>query len=212
MPRELSYLPFSLCKIWLLREPSFKSFGQSFIAIMVILLVFDHHLRVFIIPWRTSVSSFSQLTRTWFYLLYIRAISGTRGSSGFGYVNSEQIDSKTVIHGVINQIEDPSFSDLSQTLKNFSKDSWKTLGRLLGKSSNAFYSRILPMKSSGSLPKSFSKSEDSWKTLVRLLGKSSNVFYARRLPAKSSGSLLRKVVQKNDAKWSPSLYMLRNDI
>ncbi|KAF2576684.1 hypothetical protein F2Q70_00002583 [Brassica cretica] len=97
------------------------------------------------------------------------------------------------------------FSDLSQTLKNFSEDCWKTLGRLLGKSSNAFYSRILPMKSSGSLPKSFDQSdlsqtlenfsEDSWKTLKRLLGKSSNAFYAIRLHTKSSGSLLKSYAQ-----------------
>ncbi|KAG5400289.1 hypothetical protein IGI04_014896 [Brassica rapa subsp. trilocularis] len=34
------------------------------------------------------------------------------------------------------------------------EDSWKTLGRLLGKSSNVFYVRRLPIKSSGSLSKS----------------------------------------------------------
>ncbi|WZY87340.1 hypothetical protein YC2023_033724 [Brassica napus] len=39
------------------------------------------------------------------------------------------------------------------TLENFSEDSWKTLGRLLGKSSNAFYARRRSTKSSKSLPK-----------------------------------------------------------
>ena len=56
-------------------------------------------------------------------------------------------------------------SDLSQTLEYFLEDSWKTLrrllehsqktlGKLLGKSSNVFYARRLPAKSSESLPKS----------------------------------------------------------
>ncbi|KAF3560235.1 hypothetical protein F2Q69_00015529 [Brassica cretica] len=49
------------------------------------------------------------------------------------------------------------FSYLSQTLENFSEDSWKILGRLLGKSSNVFYARRLPAKSSGSLPKSYAQ-------------------------------------------------------
>ena len=53
----------------------------------------------------------------------------------------------------MNAFEYADFSDLNQTLENFSEDSWKTLGRLLGKSSNAFYARRRPTKSSGSLPK-----------------------------------------------------------
>ncbi|KAF3576802.1 hypothetical protein DY000_02033758 [Brassica cretica] len=107
------------------------------------------------------------------------------------------------------------FSDLRQTLKDFSEDFRKTSQNTLGKSCNAFYAR----RSSGSLLKFFryesdfgNFSEDSWKTLGRLLGKSYNVFYARRLPAKSSGSLLPKVVQRNAVKWSPSLSMWRNFI
>ena len=44
----------------------------------------------------------------------------------------------------LNVFEYADFSDLSQTLENFSEDSWKTLGRLLGKSSNVFYARWLP--------------------------------------------------------------------
>ncbi|KAG5401448.1 hypothetical protein IGI04_016055 [Brassica rapa subsp. trilocularis] len=43
------------------------------------------------------------------------------------------------------------FSDLSQTLENFSVDSWKTLIRHLEKSSKAFYAIRLPTKSSESL-------------------------------------------------------------
>ena len=53
----------------------------------------------------------------------------------------------------MNAFEYIKFSDLNQTLEDFSEDSWKTLGRLLGKSSNAFYARKRPMNSSGSLPK-----------------------------------------------------------
>ena len=53
----------------------------------------------------------------------------------------------------MNAFEYVKFSDLNQTLEDFSEDSWKTLGRLLGKSSNAFYARRRPTKSSGSLPK-----------------------------------------------------------
>ncbi|KAL0747454.1 hypothetical protein Bca101_029456 [Brassica carinata] len=48
---------------------------------------------------------------------------------------------------------------------DFSEDYWKnlinsrkTLGRLLEKSSNVFYARRLPTKSSGSLPKSSAQS------------------------------------------------------
>ncbi|KAG5406882.1 hypothetical protein IGI04_013001, partial [Brassica rapa subsp. trilocularis] len=131
----------------------------------------------------------------------------------------------------LNAFEYVKLSDLNQTLENFLKDSWKTLGRLLGKSSIAFYARRRPTKFSGSLPKfpaqSYTNfgytledfSEDSWKTLKnsrktlgRLLEKSFNVFYARKLPTKFSGSLLPKVVQRNDVKWRPSLSMLRNNI
>ncbi|KAG5393084.1 hypothetical protein IGI04_023047, partial [Brassica rapa subsp. trilocularis] len=60
--------------------------------------------------------------------------------------------------------------------------SQKTLGRLLGKSSNTFYATRLPKKSLGSLLKYFAQSdlsqtledfsEDSWKTSK----KSSNAF------------------------------------
>ena len=48
----------------------------------------------------------------------------------------------------LNIFEYSNFSDLSQTLENLSEDSWKTLRRLLGKSSNVFYARWLPAKSS----------------------------------------------------------------
>ncbi|KAF3550315.1 hypothetical protein DY000_02004389 [Brassica cretica] len=58
---------------------------------------------------------------------------------------------------------------LNQTLEDFSEDSWKTLGRLLGKSSNAFYSRRRPTKSSGSLPKFFRYELDFGRFLRRLL-------------------------------------------
>ena len=54
----------------------------------------------------------------------------------------------------LNVFEYADFSYLSQTLKNFSEDYWKTLRRLLGKYSNVFYARWLPAKSSGSLTKS----------------------------------------------------------
>ena len=47
------------------------------------------------------------------------------------------------------------FSDLKQILEDFLDNSWKTLGRLLGKFSNVFYARRLPTKSSESLLKSF---------------------------------------------------------
>ncbi|KAG5410628.1 hypothetical protein IGI04_006947 [Brassica rapa subsp. trilocularis] len=134
----------------------------------------------------------------------------------------------------LNVFEYIKFSDLNQTLENFSEDSWKTLRRLLGKFSNAFYARRRPTKSLRSLPKFSAQSytnfgytlkdfsEDSWKTLRnsrktlgRLLEKSCNVFYARRLPRSLREffqSLLPKVVQRNDVKWRPSLSMLRNDI
>ncbi|KAF2596817.1 hypothetical protein F2Q68_00008877 [Brassica cretica] len=62
-----------------------------------------------------------------------------------------------------------NFSDLRQILEDFWDNSWKTLGRLskdsrktlrrlLRKSSNAFYARRLPTKSSESLPKSSAQS------------------------------------------------------
>ena len=53
----------------------------------------------------------------------------------------------------MNAFEYVSFSDLSQTLEDFSKDSWKTLGRLPKKYSNAFDARRRPTKSSGSVMK-----------------------------------------------------------
>ncbi|WZZ65509.1 hypothetical protein YC2023_076879 [Brassica napus] len=94
----------------------------------------------------------------------------------------------------LNAFECANSLDLSQTLEDFSEDFWKTLGRLLRKSSNAFYARRCPTKYSRSLPKSesdFGKFlrrllEDYQKTLGILLGKSSNVFYGRRLPTESS--------------------------
>ncbi|KAG5400246.1 hypothetical protein IGI04_014853 [Brassica rapa subsp. trilocularis] len=49
------------------------------------------------------------------------------------------------------------FSDLrdfERLLRRLSEDSRKTLRSLLRKSSNAFYAKRLPTKSSGSLPKS----------------------------------------------------------
>ncbi|KAL0771804.1 hypothetical protein Bca101_036955 [Brassica carinata] len=52
------------------------------------------------------------------------------------------------------QILDISESDFGKLLRNLLEDYWKTLGRLLGKSSNVFYGRRLPAKSSESLPKS----------------------------------------------------------
>ncbi|KAF3508960.1 hypothetical protein F2Q69_00003604 [Brassica cretica] len=58
---------------------------------------------------------------------------------------------------------------LNQTLEDFSEDSWKTLGRLLGKSSNAFYARRRPTKSSGSLPKFFLYELEFERFLKRLL-------------------------------------------
>ncbi|CAG7901227.1 unnamed protein product [Brassica rapa] len=45
------------------------------------------------------------------------------------------------------------FSDLRETLKDFSEDPRKTFQNTLGKSSNAFYARRLSTKSSGSLRK-----------------------------------------------------------
>ena len=122
----------------------------------------------------------------------------------------------------MNAFEYIKFLNLNQILEDFLEDPWKTLGRLPGKSSNGFYVRRRPTKSSGSHPKfeyaDFSDmtledfSEDSWKnlrnsqktigrlrnsqkTLGRLLEKSSNVFYARRLPTMSSGSLPKSFVQ-----------------
>ncbi|WZY98948.1 hypothetical protein YC2023_071277 [Brassica napus] len=101
---------------------------------------------------------------------------------------------------------DCMFFQIWESLKDFSEDSrvsedsQKTLERLLRsllrKSSNVFYARRLPMKSSGSLSKFWKTSgiilgklsEDSRKTLGRLLGKSF-IFYARRLSTKSSESL-----------------------
>ena len=62
----------------------------------------------------------------------------------------------------MNVFEYADFLDLSQTLKNFSEDSWKTLRRLLGKSSNAFYAIRLPTKSSGSLLKSYAQSDTNF--------------------------------------------------
>ncbi|KAF3554956.1 hypothetical protein F2Q69_00013151 [Brassica cretica] len=47
-----------------------------------------------------------------------------------------------------------SESDFGKLLRKLLEDYWKTLGRLLGKSSNVFYARRLPVKSSESLPKS----------------------------------------------------------
>ncbi|WZY77627.1 hypothetical protein YC2023_024011 [Brassica napus] len=93
------------------------------------------------------------------------------------------------------------FSDLRQTLKNFSE---KTSRNTLGKSSNAFYARRLLPKSSAQNGTNFgyvlctleNLSEDSWKTLGRLLGKSSNALYAIRLSTKSSGSLMKSSAQK----------------
>ncbi|WZY93133.1 hypothetical protein YC2023_065462 [Brassica napus] len=98
---------------------------------------------------------------------------------------------------------------------NVRKFDLKTLGNLLGKSSNAFYARRLPMKFSRSLMKFYPQSgtnfaysdfgklhrrllEDSRKTLGRLLGKSSNAFYARRLPTKSSGSLPKSYIKSGE--------------
>ena len=48
----------------------------------------------------------------------------------------------------LNVFEYKDFSDLSQTLENFSGDSWKTLRRHLEKSFKAFYAIRLPTKSS----------------------------------------------------------------
>ncbi|CAN6846313.1 unnamed protein product, partial [Brassica oleracea] len=83
---------------------------------------------------------------------------------------------------------------------NLSEDSWKTLGRLLGKSSNAFYAIRLPAQNFFRSESNFGiflgrLLEDSQKTLGKLLGKYSNVFYGRRLPAKSSGSLPKSYAQ-----------------
>ena len=60
----------------------------------------------------------------------------------------------SLFRGHLNVFEYADFSDLGQTLEKFSENSWKTLGRLLGKSANAFYAIKVPTKSSGSiLPK-----------------------------------------------------------
>ncbi|KAG5388816.1 hypothetical protein IGI04_030357, partial [Brassica rapa subsp. trilocularis] len=64
------------------------------------------------------------------------------------------------------------------------EDSQKTFQNTLGKSSNTFYARKLPTKSSGSVPKSSAQ----------------------------SGIHFEYVVQMNDVKWSPSLSMWRNYI
>ncbi|CAN6890992.1 unnamed protein product, partial [Brassica oleracea] len=48
---------------------------------------------------------------------------------------------------------------LIRLLEDSRKTSWETLGRLLEKSSNVFYARRLPTKSSGSLPKSSVQSD-----------------------------------------------------
>ncbi|KAG5389298.1 hypothetical protein IGI04_030839 [Brassica rapa subsp. trilocularis] len=92
---------------------------------------------------------------------------------------------------------------MRQTLKNFSEDSQKTLG----KSSNTFFARRLSTKSPGSLPKSSIQNGTYFGyTLKRLLGKYSNAFYARRLlgkfsnafyATKSSGSLLKSSAQSD---------------
>ena len=58
----------------------------------------------------------------------------------------------------LNAFEYANFSDLRQILEDFWDNSWKTLGRLLGKSSNVFYARRLPTKFSESLPKSSAQS------------------------------------------------------
>ncbi|WZZ67523.1 hypothetical protein YC2023_078893 [Brassica napus] len=79
----------------------------------------------------------------------------------------------------------------------------RLLGRLLGKSSNAFYDRRLPAKSLESLLKFESDFgrflrrllKDSRKTLGKFLGKHSNVFYARRFPTESPGSLPKSSAQ-----------------
>ncbi|CAN7090816.1 unnamed protein product, partial [Brassica rapa subsp. narinosa] len=47
---------------------------------------------------------------------------------------------------------------LRRLSKDFSEDFRKTSQNTLGKSSNAFYARRLPTKSSGSLPKSYVQS------------------------------------------------------
>ena len=51
-----------------------------------------------------------------------------------------------------------SESDFERFLRRLLKDSRKTLGRLIENSSNIFYARILPTKSSWSLPKSSAQS------------------------------------------------------
>ena len=52
----------------------------------------------------------------------------------------------------MNVFEFANFSDLTQTLKDFSENLRRLLGRLLGKSFNAFYARRLPTKFAGRLP------------------------------------------------------------
>ncbi|WZZ03526.1 hypothetical protein YC2023_089447 [Brassica napus] len=115
------------------------------------------------------------------------------------------------------------FSDLRETLKDFSEDSRKTFQNTLGKSSNAFYARRLSTKSSGSLPKSSAQSGTNFgysefgKLLRRLLenflGTLLMYFVLDDFPRSIREvfrSLLSKVVQKNDVKWSPSLSITHN--
>ncbi|KAG5388598.1 hypothetical protein IGI04_030139, partial [Brassica rapa subsp. trilocularis] len=123
------------------------------------------------------------------------------------------------------------FSDLRQTLKEFSEDSRKTSQNTLGKSSNAFYARKLASH------EIFRKSSEVfcpkwykfwicillWKTSQKTIGRLSEDFLGSiimyfmlddflRSLREVLQSLLPKVVQRNDVRWSPSLSMWRNYI
>ena len=70
----------------------------------------------------------------------------------------------------MNALEHADFLELSQTFEDFSEDSWKTLGRLLGKYSNVLYARRLPTKSSGSLlPKVVQMNDVKWSPNLSML-------------------------------------------
>ncbi|WZY88603.1 hypothetical protein YC2023_045338 [Brassica napus] len=92
------------------------------------------------------------------------------------------------------------FSDLRQTLKDFSDDSRKTSQNTLSKSSNAFYVRRFPTKSVGSLlPKVVQILDKFWKTSHKTLGRLSEDFL---------GSLLMylEVVGKSSKVFCPRWY------
>ena len=128
----------------------------------------------------------------------------------------------------LNAFEYIKFSDLNQTLKDYSEDSWKTLERILGKSCNIKCLIRLPEKSSESFWEVFQslKTEKTFKNKIlclnnnqdsyirlnlskmgttldkRLLGNSSSIKCIRRLPKKSfekSSESLMRSLQNSDS-------------